>query len=284
MEDEFIKKLRERYENGDISRETYEDILQRYLKDKDEVEVFSEEENEFSEEEMTKKIDYGMKKMNEKIDLNFGGNTSKRDYKCAGSCTLGPGTYGYISAAGSIKINGDIHAEKISVSGALSSDGNINTDSFKSAGSAKIDGDLIAENIAAAGLLTGKYIKGDTVRIGGMISCEELEGENISIGGSVNANKIKAENLKIKMDGRCRVDEIEGEDIEIKAKRGLFRRFKGKLSVKKISGERVYLECVTAEEVNGEDVMIGDNCQIGAVIAENINISKNAKVERVIRK
>ena len=41
MEDDFIKKLRERYEKGEISRETYEDILRRYL---DEVEEEKAEE------------------------------------------------------------------------------------------------------------------------------------------------------------------------------------------------------------------------------------------------
>ncbi len=290
MEDEFIKKLRERYENGYISRETYEDILQRYLKDQDEDDA-PEKGKDFSIEYMSQKIDYAMKKMDknlkkslEKIDLTLGDGALKRDYKCAGSCKLGPGIYGYISAAGSIKITGDIRAEKISVSGALSADGDIKTNSFKSAGSAKIHGNLITESVSAAGMLVAKRIEGEDIRIGGMVSCEELEGENIRIGGGVDTNKIKAENLKIKMDVRCRVDEIEGEDIEIKAKRGLFRRFKGKLSAKKILGERVYLECVIAEEVKGEDVMIGDNCQISVVIAGNINVSKNANVGRVIRK
>ncbi len=290
MEDEFIKKLRERYENGYISRETYEDILERYLKDKDE-ENSEKDDKDFSMDETIEKIDYAMKKMDEKlkkglekIDLNSGYGESKRDYKCAGSCILGPGVYGHISAAGSIKITGNIRAEKISVSGALSADGDIKADGFKSSGGAKIHGNLIVDNISASGMLVAKHIKGENIRIGGIVSCEELEGEDISVGGSVNANKIKAENLKIKIDGRCRVDDIEGEDIEIKAKKGLFRQFKGKLKAKKISGERVYLECVTAKEVRGEDVMVGDNCQIGVVIAENIDVSKNAKVGRVIRK
>ena len=32
--DEFVRKLKERYEKGEISRENYEDILKRYREEK----------------------------------------------------------------------------------------------------------------------------------------------------------------------------------------------------------------------------------------------------------
>jgi len=283
MEDEFIKKLREKYENGEISKETYEDILQRYLEEKGK----DEAAEDLSEDKVAKKIDYAMKKMEkslEKIDIESTTSTSGRDYRCAGSCTLGPGTYGIISSAGSLKITGDIRADKITSAGSLFSDGNIHTDIFRSAGSAKINGNILGDDISAARYIQVIDMQGDRIKIGGMIVCNALKGDRIALEGGIKAEEVMGDEITIKIDGKGEVKRIEGDEINIRSRRGFFRRCSGKLKVGNIKGDNIYLECVIAENVEGEEVVVGENCEIGTLKAEKMKISKNSKVRKVVRK
>ncbi len=282
MEDEFIKKLRDKYEKGEISKETYEDILHRYLEEgEDEV------AEELSEDKVAKKIDHAMKKMEEsleKIDMESTISTSGRDYKCAGSCTLGPGVYGIISSAGSLKITGDVRAEKLSSAGSLSSEGNIYAEIFRSAGSARINGDLKGDDISAAGSISVRNVHGDRVKIGGMLICNILWGDTIEIEGGIKAKEMQGDEITIKLDGNGEVGRIEGDEITIRSKRGFFKKCSGKLKVSSIKGDTIYLECVVAGNVEGEKVVVGENCEIGILKAERMKISKNSEVRRVMRK
>ena len=122
MEDEFIKKLKEKYEKGDISKEVYEDILRRYLDEKEKVQEESEKSYVGSEEGVDNGADRAMEDAMKSassamMDVEMETKMENRSYKCAGSCTLPPGVYDYISVAGSLKVEGDIVAKKISVAG-----------------------------------------------------------------------------------------------------------------------------------------------------------------------
>ncbi len=267
-EDEFIQKLKERYENGEISRETYEDIMQRYERD--------------IHEDGEKKGADGVTQSDED------GNTEKsgkpEDYKCAGSCTVAPGRYRKISIAGSAELRGDVHAEKISAAGSVHTSGNIYAEQFKSAGSTHIEGILRAEEISVAGMLFCRELSGERITIGGTLTAELITGEHTTIEGNAKVQKIKSEKLQMKLDGKSRVEEIECEEMEIRSKRSWWKKCRGWLHAGKIIGERIELDCVRAEEVNGNDVKIGEHCEIGTVFGENVKVDRNAKVGKVVRK
>ncbi len=296
MEDEFIKKLKEKYEKGEISKETYEDILKRYLEEKNEK---MEEEQEKMENEdrdvadfveniienAMKSVEMAMKEVNMEMKKEFSTKEGK-NYKCAGSCVLGPGRYDYISASGSLMITGDVIAERISVSGALRSEGSIKVKtSLRCAGAAKINGDVIAESISAAGVFRAKKVFGETVKLSGAIDVEKIKGESVQIGGYVSADHISGEEIRIKLSKKkSMVEEIHGEEIEVECERGFFRKCSGRLEAKRIEGEEIRLENVVADVVKGESVIVGDGCVIGRLEAEDMKISKNSKVKEVIRK
>ncbi len=300
MEDEFIKKLREKYQRGEISKETYEDILKRYLEEiKEEEEVMEEKgesskpsEGEFYDigEIISRSVSQAMKDVEKSLNEVFPESKGKeRGYKCAGSCVLGPGKYDYISAAGSLKLTGDVIAHRISVAGALSSQGNIKAKIFKASGAAKLEGSLLAETVSIAGGFKGLDIIGEDLRLSGGIECRRIKGENVEIAGSIIAERIKGEEIKIKIDnsgklGGSRIGRIAGETIRIECKRGFLRKFNGKLEAGEIIGEKIYLECVSADYVKGEEVEIGDNCNISKLEAEEMKISKKARVKEVVRK
>ncbi len=303
MEDEFLKKLREKYENGKISKETYEDILRRYqeeIKEEEEEEVIQKNavntSNESGEdfygigEIISRSVSQAMKEVEKSLNEVFPESTRKeRGYKCAGSCVLGPGKYDYISAAGSIKITGNVTADRVSVAGALSSQGNIKAKIFKVAGSAKVDGNIIANTVSVAGGFKGLDIVCEDLHLSGGVKCRRVKGEDVVIAGSIVADEIQGEEIRIKIDnsgriGGSRVGRIAGENIRVECKKGFLRKFTGKLEVKEIRGEKVYIECVSADYVKGKEVIIGDNCLVDKLEAEEMKISKRARVEEVVRK
>jgi len=296
MEDEFIKKLREKYEKGEISKETYEDILKRYLEEgnekiQEEPEKLGSAEKDVADdvekaiETAMKSVDMAMKEANMKKEKESS-NKEGRNYKCAGSCVLGPGRYDYISASGSLLITGDVIAERISVSGALKSEGSIKVKkSLRCAGAAKISGDVFAENISIAGVLKAKNVYGESLKLSGAVSAVGIKGESVQIGGFVSAEHIYGEEIRIKLSKKkSRVEEIHGEEIEIECERGFFRKCSGRLEAKRIKGEKIRLESVIVDVVEGESVIVGDGCVIGRLEAEDMKISKNSKVKEVVRK
>jgi len=256
MEDEFIKKLKERYENGEISKETYEEILKRHENKK--VEKGNEQEKENNEE-------------------------LGKDYKCAGMCAVPAGEYRRISVSGMLSIQGDIHAEKLFSGGMLTSNGSIYVKIYKSGGTAKIDGDLIAEYIKAGGILKAHRIEGETVKIGGILKCTELTSKNVEIEGELKANRIDGKNITLYISKSCNVNEINGAEVNIKAKKGFLRRRSGTLKASKISGDNIYIEHTHSDIVEGDNIVVRDNCIIKTVKGKHIEVSKKAKVEKIIK-
>ncbi len=319
MEDDFIKKLRERYEKGEISRETYEDILRRYLDEVEEEKAEEEpekirEEGEYENSTMGGIDDIlsrAMEKMDEELKKFFPGDEKTtaeeveekvfkkveskeienkaedkqgRDYKCAGACTIPSGRYNYISASGSVKIKGDIRAKKLSVAGSLYAEGTIRANIISFGGSAKINGDVVGESISCGGVLHANRVKGEKIRVGGAIVCNEIIGERVSVEGSIKGTYLKAEGLKMKIDGKSSLDRIVAERVEIRSKRGILRKFTGTMKVSKIFGEEIYVECVRAEFIKGEKVTVGDNCYIDRIEAEKLKVSRKSKVKEVVRR
>ena len=285
MDDEFIKKLREKYEKGEISKETYEDILRRYIEDAEEQRDQEVLEENFEgmpdvEEIVDKSVSQAMEEMEKSLEKTFP-EEKKRGYKCAGSCVLPPGKYEYISSAGSLTITGDIEADRISVAGSMSCEGSIKADFFKAAGSAKIRGTLKADTISIAGALKAGDIVGDDIRIAGGIKCGNVKGDRVRIEGSFSLGSVEGDSIRIKVEKKCIAKKIHGDKIRIESKHGLFRKFSGMLEVKEIVGDEIYLEAVKADYVKGDSVVVGDNCIIGILESENMRISKKSKVKEV---
>ena len=294
MEDEFIKKLKERYENGAISKETYEEILKRYMEEVQDEEseeiregwqISSDEANDLKDvdtavAESMDDVDKALEHMETHLK-NTLGEEKKKGHKCAGSCVLNGGNYDYISVAGSLTLQGDVVADVVSVAGSLSAEGSIRADTIKVAGSASVKGDINGDKISIAGSFRAKNIHGDRIVIGGRAVCKNVDGDRIDIEGAITAELIKADTLKIKLKGKSKVGTIEADTLKVQCRGGFLRRSGGRLMAKRISGSELYLECVEAQEVEGEDVFVGENCDIDVLKAEKYKIGKNSEVKEV---
>ena len=194
------------------------------------------------------------------------GTTNAVDGKIDGVGTFQGGIYKTLKIDGVCTINGDIEAESIKVNGVCTCIGNIIAESFDCDGVLTVEGNLRAGEIEIDGVVTvnGKKIEADRIDCDGVLSTE----------GEISADFIKA-------DGRLNAEEIVGDHIIIKSywsngAKGLLlllgekmrEKWNSKIStIGLIEGTTVELRGVRARSVNGQNVNIGKNCDIGIVDA-----------------
>lgn len=184
------------------------------------------------------------------------------DFGCSGSGKI----YGDITStvtkiSGSTKIEGSVNSGTVTISGHSDIDGNLSVEKIKISGSTDIKGTLTGEHVEIHGSAT----------VGG--NCEtdlfSVEG-SFTIDGLLNADTID-----IRLHGRSVVKEIGGEKIQVKKAYKpfgldkLFKVFGQKLTTEIIEGDDIYLEYTQAKVVRGNNVHIGQGCEIQLVEYKN---------------
>ena len=147
------------------------------------------------------------------------------------------------------------------VSGSAHVTGNVKSQSIKINGSTHIEGNLYGEEITIAG---SAHIEKNC-----QAECFKASG-NFKIQGLLNAGEIN-----IRIGGNCNVQEIGGEHIEIRVspidnsfiKKVIDKMFnsKGELTTALIEGDEIYLQNTNAKIVRGNNITIGEGCNIGLV-------------------
>jgi cytoskeletal protein CcmA (bactofilin family) len=232
------------------------------------------------------------------------------DIKISGSGTSGGGKYNEVIISGSGKINGDIECVEFKTSGSSKVIGNLKAETIKISGSARIEGNIEATEMKVSGSshVTGQ-VKSQLLKISGSTHIEgSLYGEEIIIMGSAHIEKnceaesfkasgnfkiqglLNAGQVNIRIGGNCSVQEIGGEHIEVKVnplensffKKVIDKMFnsKGELTTESIEGDEIYLENTNAKIVRGNNVTIGEGCNIGLIeYSGEINVSSDSIVK-----
>ena len=232
------------------------------------------------------------------------------DIKISGSGTASGGKYNEVCISGSGKINGDLDCVVFKTSGSSKVIGNLKAETIKISGAAHIEGNVEAEEIKVSGSshIIGN-VKSQSTKINGSTHIVgNLYGEEASITGSVNIEKdcevehfkasgsfkiqglLNAEEVTINIGGKCLVKEIGGEHIEVRNgiidsfffKKVIDKMFnsKGELTTELIEGDEIYLENTNAKIVRGNNVTIGDGCNIGLIeYRGEINVSSESIVK-----
>ncbi|WP_244834424.1 cell shape determination protein CcmA [Clostridium sp. BJN0001] len=227
------------------------------------------------------------------------------DMKISGSGKIGGGKYNEIKISGSAKIEGDIECSSYRCSGSSSASSNIKAETIKISGSTKIMKSLNTNELSISGSshilgdvnakkvkISGSYNVGgnlhtEDIKTSGMLSVGgDCEAENFNAQGGFNiGGLLNAGNIDVEIYGNCKAKDIGGENIKVKLGRShLFARMLNifmtnrKLEADTIEGDDVFLENTTARIVRGNNVIIGDNCNIDTVEYRNeININSNYK-------
>ncbi|MBB6215375.1 cytoskeletal protein CcmA (bactofilin family) [Anaerosolibacter carboniphilus] len=223
-------------------------------------------------------------------------NQKKFDLIISGIGSSAGGIFNKVRIDGQGKINGDVECDDFSISGVGSVEGSVKTKMGKISGKGGIKGNLQSDEFRVDGCANiGGSIEVKEIRfegvidINGSIDAETVENKGVitikkdcnseiftsrgafKIGGLLNAG-----NIDISLYAPCKAREIGGEKIEINMGRSFSLRKLIKsiipmldihvgLCSEVIEGDEVYLEYTKAKVVRGNNVIIGEGCEIELV-------------------
>jgi cytoskeletal protein CcmA (bactofilin family) len=200
-------------------------------------------------------------------------------------CTL-------LECNGTGSITGDVKSEKVKISGNGKITGNVLSQKLIIEGRASILGDAQTTNMIIQGKATiNGHVKGEELKVQGSITigkdCEveifKSEGQ-FSIGGLLSADDIY-----IEIFGECKANEIGGKTIRVKQKSSillsLIKTIRAvNLVTDLIEGDHIELENTKAKIVRGNNIIIGENCEIDLVeYKETYQLDKNGRVKESVK-
>jgi cytoskeletal protein CcmA (bactofilin family) len=223
--------------------------------------------------------------------------TIKSDLKINGSGKASGGFYNNVVINGSGDINGNIDCTNFKINGSGSVNGNVKSEStviisgssnlkanveadeFKINGSTKVGGDISVGSTKVNGTLDiNGSVNGDeltirgSIKIGNDCNVEVFDSKGgFSVSGLLNAGEINAE-----IYAPCKAREIGGEKVNVslghsfgmkKLLRTIFNIFnmKEELEADIIEADEIYLENTRAKIVRGNNIVIGEGCEIDLV-------------------
>lgn len=228
-------------------------------------------------------------------------NEKGKKIKIAGSATLTDVDCEYFKSSGSVKVEGNLKADRAKISGSTKVKGDGFVGNLHTSGSFKIHGKTGAENIKVSGsakfggdvTAKGKIRVSGSSKFEGNVKAKEVRGsgsfktkknvtaDKVILTGSFGiSDTLKADEINLRFKNKSSVKHIRGGDVLIeRGKSGLFSFSKSSLTVKTIKGENIDLEGTKAELVEGETVKIGPGSHIKKVKAKEIDIHEDATVE-----
>jgi cytoskeletal protein CcmA (bactofilin family) len=241
--------------------------------------------------------------------------TKRNDIKINGSGKASGGFYNNVVINGSGEINGNIECFNFKVNGSGSINGNVKSENSVISGSAHLKGDIVSEEFKVngsakvSGNSISKFTKiNGSIDINGFLNGEELQIRgSVKIGGDCNVEKfdskggfsisglLSADEISAEIYGTCKAKEIGGEKINVSLGHSfgikkLLNAILNLLDLKQvliadvIEGDDIFLENTIVKTVRGNNVVIGDGCEIDLIEYKtnfhcngNSNIKENKK-------
>lgn len=235
----------------------------------------------------------------------------RNDLRINGNGSTSGGKYNDVVINGMGKVNGDLECSSFRCNGESKISGSVKTTSAKIHGSTSIKGNLKSDEIKISGYTgIGGSVDSKSVLvagqadIGGSLSTDDIEikgavkakgdcsAENfVSHGAFTIDGLLNAGQIEIKLYGPCKAKEIGGETITVKKGnafilkdlvKSIFSTFDiaNNLTADVIEGDDVTLEYTNAKIVRGNNVSVGEGCQIDLVeYRKSFNKSDSSKVK-----
>lgn len=287
MEGKMIEELKRKLENGEISQELYEEIMRRWNHDDTSTAPTDETTNEDDRVREGDTRISGSGHLSNVVSETFrisgsghvSGYVDVREMKVSGSGKF----QGDISVSETLESSGSLKAEKKIVAGNIDSSGSIRAQSIEakhidSSGSLRVDQSITGEEMDVSGSCTAESITVDKLESSGSLHVKELKGKDVEITGSFEAETVECENFDMSMDSfshRNSIKKLIAKNVKIKNRRW---RSRSSIEIDEMVCENANLESVKAKSVKGDEVIIGDGCEIDHVEARIIKTSGDALI------
>ena len=236
---------------------------------------------------------------------------TRNDLKINGNGKTPGGEYSDVTINGMGKVNGDLDCISFRCNGDSDIYGNLKAESTKINGSTDITGDLKSGEVKISGYAgigggieskqskiegqaaIGKSFTSDDIVVRGIIKVKgDCNAETFSSHGGFNINGLlNAGKIDVKLYAPSNAKEIGGEEITVRKGTAFILKeliksiftsldISNRLSSDTIEGDDIYLEFTKANVVRGNNIKIGEGCEIGLVEYKNsFHAEENSKVK-----
>lgn len=285
MEDQYMEELKRKLEKGEISRELYDEILRRWdsagkehkqepAGEQDEGRKREGEVNIFGNGTLTDVFATGLRILGKG---HVSGNVDVEYFKVAGSASVD----GDIGVSGEMEVSGALKAEKsitggtVRISGSLDA-GSIKADHLKNSGGLAVGSGIEAESVEVSGKTGFEDMKCTSLHSTGTIKGRSIKGVDIRISGAIDVSSVECDHFEMKLDSflsGSTIGSLKAGEVTVRS-----RRRSGVLKIHELDCHTASLESVKSYRITGDEVVIGDGCEIDYVVARVIKVSGNAVV------
>lgn len=287
MENSRIEKLKELLKNGDLDQATYDDIVSRWENGSGGTESGDNmDERKTSERERSRKVNVsGVGRLSDVYTHEFSGSGSVHvdGYLDADSIDIsGAGriegfvvSSGHVDISGSARVSESVTAAEIETSGAMRAK-SLKCESLESSGSLRIENELEGRKMDMSGSAKAKSINAGVVKSSGGLYAETVKAEEAFISGKIQAGSVECKRFEMELYGTSsKIDRLTSEIIEIRQAR---RIFSGSAEIDEINCKRAQIEGVRSKRISGDELIIGNGCDIVYAEGKSIRISEGARV------
>lgn len=288
------KRMKEKLENGEISQELYDELMSRWG-------VGTGKGGGKGEDETTEQKGNGPRSdgvfhisgsghladvVGKELTISGSGKLSgivNVDYmRVTGSAR----SEGDIRVTGELEVSGSLRAEKSVSSGSLHTSGSLHAQSLKSgpvhaSGSLDIKENAEIDALECSGGASFQNLVCTDVKSSGFIRAKSIKGTSIEIYGNVRSEEIVCEDFLNRVYSRFYPPRSEIGKLTCKTakveSRGWFMK-KGVIEIDEIVCKSAELEAVKSKKIVGDQVILGDDCEVDYVEARVIKVSGNAVV------
>ena len=195
--------------------------------------------------------------------------------------------YEQLNIRGAVALLQEVCLKKVSTHGHSSFYCPVIVQIFNSTGSCTLKDYCEIDELTNAGNL--KINNGNVQKINstGKLMIEgKLENERFDAFGIVKASELVSNHFHLKLSGESEIGRLLAEKVVIEKDRvTLLPLFKKRLICHTISGKQLKLSYTSAEIVEGEVVIVGENCLIERLYyTDDYSIASNAVVHHIIRR
>ena len=260
MDEDLKRKLKEKLDQGIITQELYDEILTRWKTTQDEdnkKEKIPEEKHENKEHERNSTVNV----------IGLG----KFDDIYAKELTV----------SGSVKVSGNVDVFNMDVSGAASIGGNITlSGGLDVSGSLVAGGSISCESLDLAGSLKAEELVSGKIDSSGWLTIKKgIKAEIINVDGAIESDGVDCNSIQIDISStRGKITKLLCNTVNIRRQRRIFRS--ASIKIDEITCKTAELEGVIAKSIIGDDVTLGDGCEVDYVEASTLKMSENAIVRK----
>ncbi len=290
MDNDKMEKLKDMLNNGDLDQETYDEIVRRW--EGEGGSSAGSEDKKVEEKapgrERSKKVSVaGAGNLSDVYTHEFNGSGSVKisgyldadriDISGAGHIDGDVKSSELIDVSGAIRIAGKVDAKEIDSSGSMKAE-EISCYSIESSGSLQVQKGLRAESMDVSGGTRAETIEAETLKSSGALGAESVSGGEVYISGKIQTGSVTCRRFEMEIySSSSRIGKLEADAIDVKQARRFFHS--GKVEIADIKCKRALLEGVISKSVVGEEIIVGDDCDIEYVEGRNVKISENARVK-----